>query len=84
MIPAIAGSSQAFFLMLIGVYRRIRAGTSGGFNFGLFVPNGWRRSYTDRTQRHGEVGHSDKKDAVDGGEGGLSLEMKGSLVSSLA
>lgn len=44
-IPAIAGSSQAFFfLVLIGVYRQIGAGTSGGFNFGLFAPNGWRRS----------------------------------------
>ena len=78
-VPAIAGSSQAFFVMLIGVYRHIRAGTSSGFNFGLFAPNGWRHSYTDRTQCHGEVGHRDEKDAVDEGRR-LSLEMKGSLV----
>lgn len=78
-IPAIAGSPQAFFLMLLGVYRHIRTGTSSGFSFGLFVPKGWRHSYTDRTQCHGEVGHSEEKNAVDEGRR-LSLERKGSLV----
>lgn len=62
-VPVIAGSWQAFSLMLIRVYRHIPAGMRG-FYFGLFVPNGWRRSYTDRTQCHGEVGYSDEKDAV--------------------
>lgn len=77
-IPAIAGRPQPFFVMLIGVYRRFRAGTSGGFNFGLLAPNGWRHSYTERTQCHGEVGKKDEKDAVDEGRR-LSLEIKRSL-----
>lgn len=64
MIPAIAWSPQAFSLIVIGVYRYIPAGVSR-FNFILFVPNGWRRPYTDRHQCHGEVGHTEEKDAVD-------------------
>lgn len=64
MIPAIAGSLQAFSLRLIGVNSYIPVGVNR-FNFSLFAPNGWRRPYTDRTQCHGEVGHSEEKYAVD-------------------